>query len=91
MNCDICKWKDCEPHQEPCCFCSGMENYFELAEPYASAPELLEALEKMLLRWGDYRHWIMNDHTPGYQEQAKEYEEAARAAIAKAKGQLRRR
>lgn len=54
----------------------------------AAAPELLNALETLMLRWGDY---IAMGDTPGenpkYITQAKEYGDKARAAIAKAKGE----
>lgn len=54
----------------------------------AAAPELLEALEKVMLRWSDYLALVNTpNENPKYVEQAKQYEEQACTAIAKARGE----
>jgi len=55
----------------------------------AAAPAMLAALEKLLMRWGDYLHFAESAGEPrdgAYLEQAREYEAQARAAIAQARG-----
>ena len=53
----------------------------------AAAPELLEALQRMMFRWEDYIGLAEKVHeTPNYVGQAIEYGKIARAAIAKAMG-----
>ena len=58
-----------------------------LREPYASALELLEALETLMMRWGDYVSMaIATGESKEYVDQAIEYGKQARAAITKATG-----